>query len=102
MPSQTRSPRLAIFLTFILNPLTWHQRFTASATRLLCGLKRMATPAQILANRQNALKSTGPRSAEGKAVSRFNALKTGIDAKAQVIPGENPAELQALIDAYEQ
>jgi len=62
----------------------------------------MATPAQILANRQNALKSTGPRSAEGKAVSRFNALKTGIDAKAQVIPGENPAELQALIDAYEQ
>ena len=62
----------------------------------------MATPAQILANRQNALKSTGPRSVEGKAVSRFNALKTGIDAKAQVIPGENPGELEALIAAYDQ
>ena len=34
--------------------------------------------------------STGPRSAEGKAVSRFNALKTGIYAKGEVVlPTEN-------------
>jgi len=62
----------------------------------------MATPAQILANRQNASKSTGPRSAEGKAVSRFNALKTGIDAKSQVIRGEDAAELEALAANYEK
>jgi len=60
----------------------------------------MATSAQILANRRNALRSTGPRSVEGKAVSRFNALKTGIQAKSQVIPGEDPAELEKLAEEY--
>ena len=60
----------------------------------------MATPAQIQANRRNALQSTGPRSDEGKAVSRFNALKTGIQAKSQVIPGEDPAEFAQLAADY--
>ena len=60
----------------------------------------MATPAQIEANRRNAQRSTGPRSVEGKAVSRFNALKSGIDAKSLVIPGEDPAELEALVANY--
>ena len=60
----------------------------------------MATPAQILANRQNALKSTGPRTEEGKAVSRFNALKTGIHAKSMVIRGEDAAELEKLAADY--
>src|ERR1039457_3606660 len=55
----------------------------------------MATPKQNDANRQNAQKSTGPRSPEGKAASRFNALKSGIDAQAQVIPGEHPDQLEA-------
>src|ERR1035441_4398743 len=56
----------------------------------------MATPKQNQANRQNAQRSTGPRSAEGKAASRFNALKTGIDAKAQVRSEEHTSELQSL------
>ena len=60
----------------------------------------MATFRQIEANRLNALKSTGPVSSEGKAVSRFNALKTGIHAQSQVIPGEDPAELEALAAGY--
>ncbi len=62
----------------------------------------MATTEQIDANRQNARKSTGPRSAEGKAASRFNALKSGIDAEAEVIPGEDPAKLEALIAEYRE
>ena len=53
----------------------------------------MSSRKQIEANRLNAQKSTGPRSVEGKAAIRFNALKTGIDAKSQVIPGEDPAAL---------
>ena len=61
----------------------------------------MATPAQILANRANAQKSTGPRSAEGKAASRFNALKHGLDAQSAILPGEDPADYQALADAYD-
>ena len=62
----------------------------------------MATPRQNQANRQNAKRSTGPRSAEVKAASRFNALKTGIDAQAQVIPGEDPDQLEDLLAAYQE
>jgi hypothetical protein len=36
---------------------------------------------QIAANRRNALKSTGPTSADGKHVSRRNALRHGFTAK---------------------
>jgi hypothetical protein len=60
----------------------------------------MASLRQIEANRRNSLRSTGPRTPEGKSVSRFNALKSGINAKAQVIPGEDPADLQAMADGY--
>lgn len=60
----------------------------------------MASPLQIEANRRNSLHSTGPRTPEGKAVSRFNALKSGIHAEAQIIPGEDPAELEALSAGY--
>ncbi len=60
----------------------------------------MATPAQITANRANALKSTGPRSEPGKAASRFNALKHGLDAASLILPGEDPAEYRELAEAY--
>src|SRR5579872_7567728 len=62
----------------------------------------MSTQHQIEANRRNSQLSTGPRTPEGKAVSRFNALKSGINAKAQVIPGEDPAELEAMSAGYHQ
>ena len=35
------------------------------------------TPARIAANRRNARKSTGPRTARGKAQSRMNGLRDG-------------------------
>jgi len=60
----------------------------------------MASRAQIAANRRNAQKSTGPRTGEGKCASRFNALKTGIDAKAEVLPNESAEDLAALIREY--
>jgi len=60
----------------------------------------MATLAQITANRLNAQKSTGPRSAEGKAVSCFNALKHAASAKSLVIPGEDESALAELAAAY--
>jgi hypothetical protein len=40
----------------------------------------MATPAQIEANRRNARKSTGPKTAAGKAASSRNALTHGLTA----------------------
>ena len=62
----------------------------------------MSTLRQIEANRRNAQKSTGPTSVTGKAVSSMNALKTGIHAKSLVLPTENLADLQQLIDEYYQ
>src|SRR5579883_1922978 len=62
----------------------------------------MATPAQIAANRLNAQKSTGPRSDEGKAVSRFNALKHAATARSLIIPGEEEAALDELSAAYRE
>jgi len=61
----------------------------------------MATVAQIAANRANALKSTGPRTPEGKAASSMNALKHGMDAASIVIPGEDPAEYERIAAEYQ-
>src|ERR1017187_7415477 len=60
----------------------------------------MSTPKQTAANRANSKKSTGPRSAQGKAASRSNSLKTGLYARSQIIAGEAPADLHALSDRY--
>jgi hypothetical protein len=60
----------------------------------------MATAAQIAANRRNALKSTGPRTPESKAASKFNALQHGVDAASIVIPGEDPEAYDALAADY--
>ena len=52
----------------------------------------MASNRQTRANRRNAQKSTGPRTPEGKAKIRFNALKYGIHADQIVLPTENEDE----------
>jgi hypothetical protein len=56
----------------------------------------MSTLSQIEANRRNAQHSTGPRTAQGKAVSSRNALKSSIDTRFSIIPGEDSAALAAL------
>src|SRR5437016_4707643 len=60
----------------------------------------MLTERQIEANRQNAQHSTGPSTPEGRAAVRLNGLKHGLCAKTIVVPGENPAEFEALLEAY--
>lgn len=47
---------------------------------------------QLFANRQNALRSTGPRTAEGRAIASQNAIKHGLRAETTVIAGENAEE----------
>ena len=60
--------------------------------------RRRTSARQIEANRRNALRSTGPRTPEGKHASRLNAFKHGLRAEAMVIPGqEDPAELDAIL-----
>jgi hypothetical protein len=62
----------------------------------------MATDKQKAANRRNAKASTGPRTAEGKARARLNALKFGLsttDGVVVVLPAESPEEYDAFRDA---
>lgn len=56
----------------------------------------MATEAQKQANRRNALKSTGPRSAEGKATARQNATKHALLTQNLIVRDESPVELESF------
>ncbi len=60
-----------------------------------------ASEAQILANRQNALKSTGPKTHEGKERSRANALKHGLTGGGVVLAPESAAEVDRLTQDLE-
>src|SRR5262249_31521791 len=55
---------------------------------------------RIEANRRNAKKSTGPKSAEGKNVVRRNAMKHGLTAETLVVVNEFPGEFRRMADAH--
>jgi hypothetical protein len=57
----------------------------------------MATPKQIAANRRNAQKSTGPKSAETKATVSQNAIRHGLCARFRVL---EEVESQEAFDAF--
>jgi len=60
----------------------------------------MATRKQRAANRANAQKSTGPKTPEGKAAVRLNALKHGLTAETAVIPGEEDGDFNQLCATF--
>ena len=47
---------------------------------------RAVTSSKLEANRENAKRSTGPRTERGKSTARFNAVTVGLFAKHIVIP----------------
>jgi hypothetical protein len=57
----------------------------------------MSTPAQAAASKANSRFSTGPKTAEGKAASRFNPLRHGLTSEHLIIPGENPEDFEHLL-----
>ena len=59
----------------------------------------MTSLKQIEANRRNALKSTGPRSEEGKQRSSRNALRHGLTAETVVEPLEDPEDYKLFEEA---
>ena len=58
----------------------------------------MTTEAQIIANRHNAQKSTGPRTQQGKTAISQNALKHGLSARQTIISSESQAEFDLYRD----
>ncbi len=59
----------------------------------------MVSQKQLIANQKNALKSTGPKTKEGKARSSRNALKHGLLSREVVITeGEGAEDQQAFDD----
>src|SRR5215210_3266421 len=56
----------------------------------------MTSDKQVRANKQNALKSTGPKTPEGKAAIRHNALKHGLLSQEVLLPGEDQEALREL------
>ena len=59
----------------------------------------MTSDKKAEANRRNSLKSTGPRSPEGKAAVRLNALKHGLLSEEVLLPGEDDAALRELTES---
>ena len=59
------------------------------------------SPAQLEANRRNAQRSCGPRTAEGKAISRRNALKHGLTGAGIALPTDDEAEVARRFEALE-
>jgi len=60
----------------------------------------MATTAQTNANRENAKKSTGPRTAQGKTISSRNSLVHGMTSGKFLPPDADPQEFFQLLDQF--
>jgi len=58
----------------------------------------MSTEAQIIANRRNAQKSTGPRTPRGKAAVSHNPVKHALLARQAVISSESQADFDLYRD----
>jgi len=56
----------------------------------------MASEKKIQANQQNAQRSTGPKSPEGRAKSALNAIKHGLCAQTVIISSENSDEFRTF------
>jgi hypothetical protein len=61
----------------------------------------VATDKQFEANRQNAQKSTGPKTPEGRAAVRLNGVKHGLTAETIVLKGESQTDFTAMLDSFE-
>ena len=62
----------------------------------------MATAKQLLANKNNARKSTGPKSAAGKLKSSQNAIKHGLCTEKFMVIGEKVDELDYVKDKFQK
>ena len=62
----------------------------------------MSSEAQIEANRRNSLKSTGPRTPEGRRAVRLNSLWHGAFAADLLLPGEDSESLSEVRRGFQE
>src|SRR3954451_1267611 len=62
--------------------------------------KRPTSAAKIESNRRNSQRSTGPRTQQGKEVSRLNGMTHGACSKIAVLPGEDPEARSRRLEAW--
>ena len=61
----------------------------------------MSSTAQVLANRENSLKSTGPRTPEGKLITSRNGISHGLTSAGDpVLPHEDRNAFNAMLERY--
>jgi hypothetical protein len=58
----------------------------------------MSSARKAAANRQNVLKSTGPKTPDGKTAVRLNALRHGLLSEEILLPGEDEEALRELAE----
>ena len=80
--------------------MTFESRRAAASGAKAKATRAARSAAQIAASKRNGAKSRGPTTPEGRKISRFNRLQHGLRAEQAVLPGEDPAEFQAIRDAY--
>jgi hypothetical protein len=86
-------------------PVVWKRKgpgLTRPPIRIWNNPNEPRTPseAKINANRENAKKSTGPRTAEGKNASSRNRLLHGLRANKHILLDEDPEEFLFLLDDH--
>jgi hypothetical protein len=63
---------------------------------------RPVSDIQLTANKENARRSSGPRTEGGKAVSSMNAVKTGLTGRTVLLPSDDVEAYQTHITIYER
>src|ERR1017187_4696069 len=100
-PPFARSHISPVFLPFLFNTMHQITHPSPSAHPLPWNRGTTCPPNhRQIPNRKNSKKSSGPRTAEGKARSSRNSTVHGLTGKSPILPGEDPADLLDLAERY--
>ena len=105
MSEQQTGQRQAAHMSTKSGNGNWSQPSSHANETPLRELKRSSTPKSAKVERieqPSIHKSTGPRTAQGKQRSKFNALKHGLLSKAVLLKDESRAEYESLLNGLRE